>query len=310
MSPVVSWTLLLLANFMWALQFTCIKLVQDDVGPLFTVWGPMTLATLMLYPLCLRERKRPDYVNHRRKSDILLFLILAAIGVFPGQVIVTWGTQMSTASNAALLMLTLPISTAILAVLILGERMTPLRWVGGALAIVGVLMCGEVDWGNLDFGTSLMTGNLLIFLGIQGCAFFNSYGKRVLERYSPTEMLFYTYVAMFVILTPLVLLREPESFRHIPSFAVNTWIGLVLLTFFHNYLANVLFLKALKHLDAIQTALCNYLITFFGVPIAVLWLGEKLTPMAILGGIIVLGSTLLVTVGEAVGTDDAEPTRQ
>lgn len=307
MRPVVSWTLLLLANFMWALQFTCIKLVQDDVGPLFTVWGPMTLATLMLYPLVRRERKRPDYVNQGRKSDILLFLILAAIGVFPGQVIVTWGTQMSTASNAALLMLTLPISTAVLAVLILGERMTPLRWVGGALAIVGVLMCGEVDWENLDFGTGLMAGNLLIFLGIQGSAFFNSYGKRVLERYSPTEMLFYTYVAMFVILTPLVILREPESFSRIPFYAINTWIGLVLLTFFHNYLANVLFLHALKHLDAIQTALCNYLITFFGVPIAVLWLGERITPMAILGGVIILGSTLLVTVGEAVGTDDAEP---
>ena len=78
----------------------------------------------------------------------------------------------------------------------------------------------------------------------------------------------------------------------------RTWTGLALLTFFHNYLSMVLFLKALKHLDAIQAALSNYLITFFGVPIAAIWLGEKLTLVGIIGGIMILVSTLLITVWE------------
>lgn len=284
---------------MWALQFTCIKLVQDQVGPLFTVWGPMTLATLMLYPLVRREQERPDYVDRRRSSDIWVFLALAGIGAFPGQVLVTWGTQMSTASNAALIMLTLPISTAVLAVIILDERMTRIRWLSGGLALAGVVLCGEVDWKALDFGAGLLVGNLIIFAGSLGSAFYNSYGKKVLERYSPTEMLYYTYVGMFLINTPLMLAREAESFAAVPGFTLDTWTGLILLTFFHNYLSNVLFLKALKHLDAIQTALCNYLITFFGVPIAAIWLGERLTTAAILGGVLVLGSSLLVTIGEA-----------
>jgi drug/metabolite transporter (DMT)-like permease len=58
----------------------------------------------------------------------------------------------------------------------------------------------------------------------------------------------------------------------------------------------VLFLKALKQLDAIQAALSNYLITFFGLPIAAIWLGERLTVMAIVGGILVLASTLAITI--------------
>ncbi len=299
MSPAVSWLLLFAANFMWALQFTCIKLVQDQVGPLFTVWGPMTLATVLLYPLVRSVQRQPDYVDRRRKSDVWLFLLLAAAGVFPGQVVVTWGTRLSTASNAALIMLTLPVTTSILAVILLGERMNRLRWLSGALAIFGVILCGEVDFQHLDFGAGLMIGNLIIFLGTLGSAFFNSYGKRVLERYSPTELIFYTYAAMFVIMTPLMILYEPDSLARVPEFTARTWTGLVLLTFFHNYLSNVLFLKALQHLDAIQTALCNYLITFFGVPIAAIWLGERLTPAAIAGGLLVLGGTLLVTVGEA-----------
>jgi drug/metabolite transporter (DMT)-like permease len=293
-----SWLLLFACNFMWALQFTCIKLVQDQVGSLFTVWGPMTLATIMVYLLIRSEAKN---VQHRdwRRSDILIFLLLAVVGVFPGQVLITWGTRMSLASNAALLMLTLPVSTAFLAFLFLHERMTSIRWISFALAIVGVLMCSDIDFRSLNFGKSYLYGNILIFVGTLGSAFYNSYGKKVLERYTPTEMLFFTYLAMFFIMTPLTLVQEPGVFAIIRHFSVQTWIGLALLTFFHNYLSMVLFLKALKQLDAIQAALSNYLITFFGIPIAAIWLKEKLTLLAIIGGILILGSTLLITLWES-----------
>jgi len=292
-----SWLLLFSCNFMWALQFTCIKLVQDQVGSLFTVWGPMTLATVMLYPLVRLEAKSAEHKD-RRISDILIFLLLAIAGVFPGQVLITWGTRMSLASNAALLMLTLPVSTAFLAFIFLHEKMTPVRWVSFGLAIIGVLMCSDINFRTLNFGKGYLYGNALIFIGTLGSAFYNSYGKKMLERYSPTEMLFFTYLAMFVIMTPLTLAQEPGVFAAIPHFSLRTWIGLALLTFFHNYLSMVLFLKALKQLDAIQAALSNYLITFFGVPIAAIWLKEKLTSLAVIGGVLILGSTLLITVWE------------
>lgn len=293
-----SWLFLLSCNFMWALQFTCVKLVQDQVGSLFTVWGPMTLATALLYPLVRSEVKGTEKRNWR-SSDILVYLLLAVVGVFPGQVLITWGTRMSLASNAALLMLTLPVSTAFLAFIFLHERMTAMRWVSFALAIIGVLMCSDIDFRSLNFGKGYLFGNVLIFVGTLGSAFYNSYGKKMLERYSPTEMLYFTYLAMFFVMTPLTLAREPKVFAAIPHFTLQTWIGLALLTFFHNYLSMVLFLKALKQLDAIQAALSNYLITFFGIPIAAIWLKEKLTPIAIIGGVLILGSTLLITVWES-----------
>jgi len=293
---VRSWLFLFSCNLMWALQFTCIKLVQDQVGPLFTVWAPMTLATVMLYPLVKAERKTSPAQAGRGWKDVVLFFTLAFIGVFPGQVLITWGTRLSLASNAALLMLTLPVCTAVLAFLLLGEKMTPIRWLSFGLAILGVLFCSNFDLGELNFGKGFLFGNLLIFSGVLGSSFYNSYGKKVLERYSPMEMLLYTYVAMFVIMTPLILHQETDVFARIPHFTVQTWTGLVLLTLLHNYLSMVLFLKALKQLDAIQAALSNYLITFFGLPIAALWLGERLTVMAIVGGIMVLGSTLLITI--------------
>jgi drug/metabolite transporter (DMT)-like permease len=283
---------------MWALQFTCIKLVQDQVGSLFTVWAPMTLATLMLFPFVRAEWRKTDSQAKRDWKDILVFFILALLGVFPGQVLVTWGTRLSLASNAALLMLTLPVCTAVLAFFLLGEKMSGIRWISFGLAIIGVVLCSNFDLGHLDFGKSYLFGNLLIFSGVLGSSFYNSYGKKMLERYSPMEMLFYTYVAMFIIMTPLILHQERSVFVRVPHFTLQTWIGLASLTFFHNFLSMVLFLKALKQLDAIQAALSNYLITFFALPIAAIFLHERLTMFMIVGGILVFGSTLLITVYE------------
>ena len=48
-----SWGALFACNLMWSLQFTCIKLVQDQVGPFSTVFIPMLLATLIHVPICL-----------------------------------------------------------------------------------------------------------------------------------------------------------------------------------------------------------------------------------------------------------------
>jgi drug/metabolite transporter (DMT)-like permease len=176
--------------------------------------------------------------------------------------------------------------------------MTGLRWASFALAIIGVILCSGHSLQNFNFGKGYLLGNCLVFSGVLGSSFYNSYGKKLLERYSPMEMLFWSYVAMLVILTPLVLARERSVFSRIPGFTERTWIGLALLAFFQNYLSMVLFLKALQQLDAIQAALSNYLITLFGVPIAAIWLGEKLTLVAILGGIMVLGSTMMITIWE------------
>jgi len=58
----------------------------------------------------------------------------------------------------------------------------------------------------------------------------------------------------------------------------------------------VLFLNVLTRLDATQAAVSNYLIPFFGVIVAAIVLHERLTKFMVLGGILVLASTLLVTV--------------
>jgi drug/metabolite transporter (DMT)-like permease len=289
---VVSWSILFACNFMWAFHFTSIKLTQDQVGPYFTVWAPMLLATILLAPFVIRDFKK----GGKKLKDILVFVQLAALGAFPSQVLMTWGTQYSLASNAAILVLTLPVITAVFAFLILKEKMNAARWVSFAIAIIGVALCSTDDIKRADLSSRYALGNILIFLAILGNAYYNVGCKKIAEKYTEIEMVFYTYLVMCILLTPLVLYYEPEMFGKIPEFTTNTWIGMISLTVFHNFLSMVLFFKALKYLDATQVALSNYLITFMGLPIAALWLGEKLNTQAIVGGLLVLVSTLILSI--------------
>jgi drug/metabolite transporter (DMT)-like permease len=294
------WLLLLACNFIWASQFVMVKIVQQEMGPISATFFPMTLAMLVLIPIVQFERR-----NTRGKKasipgrDIFEFLLIGVLGQVVAQLFITWGVRYSLASNAALLMLALPVSTAVMAYIFLNERMTRVRWVSFALAIAGVLECSGIEWKELNLASRrFLLGNVLIFASVNGSAFYNVYSKKMLTRYTPLEVLLYSYYAVFVFLLPITAYAEPEGFRNLLHFSGTVWMGLLGLALFQYCLSMVLFLNVLTRLDATQASLSNYLIPFFGIIIAAVVLHERLTKYMVFGGLLVLTSTLLVTVYE------------
>jgi drug/metabolite transporter (DMT)-like permease len=295
------WSLLLLCNFIWASQFVLVKLVQDEVGPLFTTAFPMLLATLLLAPVVWWERRSAtDRIPVSvRRSDLIGFVTIGICGQVIAQLFATWGSQRSLASNAALISLALPVATALMAFLLLRERMTRLRWIGFVLAIAGVLVSSGADLRAADFGGSgYLLGNSMVFLGVLGSAFYNVYSKKMLLRFTPLEVLLGSYVAASLLLVPVALVGEPEGLTQLIQLSARGWTGLLLLAVFQYCVSMIIFLTVLTRLDATQAALSNYLIPVFGIVIAWLVLDERLQPMAVVGGLLVLASTLLVTVWE------------
>jgi drug/metabolite transporter (DMT)-like permease len=301
MSPKLrDWLLLLACNLIWASQFVMVKLVQEQMGPLFAVTFPIALSTLLLILLIRREPKSAISV-----TDIGNFILLGILGQLFAQLFITWGVRFAPASNAAVITLIMPVSTAVMAHLFLGEHMSRIRWISFGLAILGVIACSGVDWNGVNFGRTYLLGNLLIFVSVLGSAFYNAYSKKVLERHSPLRVLLYSYYALLVVLLPVTAVAEPAGFLNLPRYSIPVWVGLGILALFQYFLSMVLFLNVLTRLDATQAALSNYLIPFFGVLIAAIVLHERLTGFMIAGGLLALASTLLITVW-----DDAPPVTQ
>ena len=139
-------------------------------------------------------------------------------------------------------------------------------------------------------------GKRVGFLSVNGSAFYNVYSKKLLTRYTPLQVLLYSYYALFVFMLPVTLYQEPAGFAKLLHCGPTVWGGLFLLAVLVYALSIVTFLHVLSRLDATQAGLTNYLIPSFGVAIAWAVLGETLTVSMVLGGILALGSTLLATV--------------
>ena len=290
------WGLLLLCNLIWASQYSMVKIVQEQMGPVFATFFPVTLATILMIPL-VRGQLKHGVGAPVLRGDIYKFILIGICGQIPAQLFITWGVGLSLASVPALLSLTLPIFTAVMAYFILGERMTRLRWVSFALALAGAIECSGINWGELSVSNlRFFVGSLLVFGGVLGSCFFNVYSKKLLERYSPLQIILYSYYTTFACMLPITLYTEPQGFLHLTHFSLRTWIGLIELALFVYFLSMVIFLYVLTRLDVTQAALSNYLLPFFGLLLAALLLHEKLTKFMIVGGLLVLASTLVVTV--------------
>jgi drug/metabolite transporter (DMT)-like permease len=295
------WGMLLFCNMIWGSQFVIYKIVQRQAGPVFAALFPVSIATLLLLPIILwkRQRTAPAVGSFSLRRDLFQFILIGVFGQVVTQLFVAWGVRFTLASNAALLALSLPILTAIMAYLFLGERMTPVRWWSFALAIAGVIECSGIRWGEVNLSSSkYLIGNLMFFFAMNASAFYNTYSKKLLRRYSPLEVLFRSYCVVVVMMLPVALLTEPQTFRSVPNFTPAVWLGFFLLAVFQYFLAMIMFLSVLTRLDATQAGLSNYLISFFGLIVAFFALHERLTKFMVLGGLLVLASTLLVTIYE------------
>jgi drug/metabolite transporter (DMT)-like permease len=313
-SRLRDWGFLLACNLIWGSQFVFVKVVQREMGPLFTTLFPLGLTAIILVPL-VRKQEQNEKVNQQKikigRPDIINFLLLGIVGQAVTMLFGTWGIRLTLASNAALFNLALPVTTAVMAYFLLGERMTIIRVISFVLAIVGVLECSGINFQGVSFfGREILIGNLFCIISVAASAFYNTYSKTLLARYSVLRVVLYTDAIAFLALLPFTIYLEPQSFKNFFHFSLSAWVCLLFLALLRNLLALVLFLDVLRRLDATVVGLSNYLIPFFGVLTAALFLGEKFTPYMLIGGLLVLCSTLLTTISDGRRARKAAPTAE
>ena len=316
---VVDISLLVLVNTLWAAQYAAYKVATEKMGPLTVSAWTFLLASIALFPFLLFELrnnrgKNPlgvpmDQTSFGGRSSIwtrrnfMGFFIASFFGLLPGSALLAWGVDRSTASNAAIIYLTLPVITAVLASMILGERMTWLRWASLGIALVGVLILSTPDLRQANFSeVRFLMGNALVLLACVGSSLYNVYCKELLRRFTPMEVLIYGYMFALVFSVLLIHWAEPFSWSSLDDYGVKTWIALAVLSVFSWGLAMVLWMFLLKRLDVSQASVSIYLLPFLGVVISAITLRESIGFSTVVGGVITLAGTILITTLEPMGT--------
>lgn len=297
-SPVANFLVLLLVNAMWAFQFSGAKIVTERLGPISTALIPLALSTILFAPFLVFRRKAET--GRKLNGKILIQLLtIGTLGVMPAQLGLTWGVQYSLASNAAVITLTIPVVTVLMASILLHEKMTVLRWISFALAIVGVAIVSKVDLHSSDlFRGGYLIGNLLIVASCVGSAFNNTYSKKLLENLSELELMVYSFLVADLELLLLMLIFERSAFGKLSTLDASTWWSLGLIAIFSLSLSMMLYFWVIQRIDVMQASLSVYLLPIFGVLFSWALLHEGLTMELIAGGVLVFVATFLITVQE------------
>lgn len=295
--------LLSLAALMWAGQGTAVKILDRQLGPIAITFLPFYVATLLLVPLLLHRLRRHPQATAPDGADWSRFVVAGVGGTVLAQLGMTWGVTESLASNGAILNLLIPVITAVLASLMLKEKLTVLRIGALAVGLAGVLLMSAEDVRRSSFLTpQYLLGNTLILGGCSGSAFYNVYCKRLLQRFSEVEILIYSYITASLASVLLLVWVEPFRAGSLLALDWKSWTAFAFLALFHYGASMLLFFHVLKHLDVTAASICIYLIPVFGVILAVLIVGEHLSGPAIAGAAVVLAATLLIMRFDSGGT--------
>ena len=287
--------LLALVNLMWSAQGIAVKFLEGKLGPIAITFLPFYVTTVLFIPLLLRERRRNPQAVKVTRADWLRFAAAGVGGQVLAQLGMTWGITKSLASNASILNLLIPVITAVLASFMLRERITLLRVICLIVGLAGVFLLSVHDLKESSFlKANYLTGNLLILCGCLGSAFYNVYCKGLFKRFQEIEILIFSYLTASVASVPLLVWVEPFQFVQLAALDWRGWLAFAFLAIFMYGLSMVLFFYVLQHLPVTVASASLYLVPVFGILLASVFLGERLTPVALTGTAIVLVSTVLI----------------
>ena len=293
---MLAFAVLLAVNAMWAFQFSGARIATSELSAVLVTLLPLAIATLLVMPFA---RLNLDLFRPANRTILLDVFLLGTVGVLPAQLCLVLGVQRTLASNASVLSLTVPVLTAISASLFLHEHMTKLRWISFAIAILGVCLISIKDIQHAQlFSIEYVVGNLLVLASCAGSAFNNSFSRRALSRFSPAQVLVWSFIVTDLELVLIYAITGRGDWRQLAHLGPSVWWSLILVAIFSLGLSMILYFSVIQAVEVMRAALSVYMLPVFGVLFSAALLGEKLTPNLIAGGVLIFISCFLVTVYE------------
>ena len=270
----------------WGLSFVSSKTVlSSGVPPMTMVAMRFAVASVILFPLLkLRE---PD--SRLDRGSFVPVMIGGLVGVTVYFFFESRGVKLTTASNASLIIATIPVFTAVAERVFYGTRVAWFRWLGVALSLGGVyLLIGRAGGGLGAPGK--LTGNLFMLGACLSWVGYNMVSRNLHRKLSDFAVTAYQALFGTAFLIPLALL---EHGSWVPL-SVTAILNILYLAVFCSAAGYFLYVFALARLGPVGIAPFLNLIPVVGVLGGVLILGESITALQIAGGAVAIAGVLVV----------------
>ena len=291
---------LLFVAFVWGLGWTAGRVIATNFPPITAAWLRYILAVsiFLIWINYSKNYRFPTFGEWKR-----LFYI-GLCSTFFYQLFFMFGMMFTAAGDASLMITFNPIITALLAIPLLGEKMTKKLGFGLFLALCGVTVL-FIYSPNVSIPTpERIFGNILIILAALSWASSTILKKKAMtsttidskEPLSPLQLTVWSSVIGLLILTPWAGIELISTGW--PKFSIEVVSSIVFLAVFSTVLSYVWFAEGVKIIGANRAALYVYLVPPFGIFAGWLLIGEQLGYSLIVAFVLIVGGVSLAQSSE------------
>jgi drug/metabolite transporter (DMT)-like permease len=263
--------LLVAASLCWSLAGVLIKYVATSWPGLAVASGRGIIAALFLLA-----------TNRGLRFHLSRDQIIGAVGYAACTITFCTATTLTSAANAILLQYTAPVWVALFAAWFLGERATRADWITIAVALSGMTLFfkDSLTLGHLE-GDALAVLSGVCFAGM-------TIALRRQKDGSPIESIIMGNVLAFIIGLPWLLKS--------PMLPPSGWTALLALGVVQLGVSYWLYARAIRHVTALEAVLIPVIEPILNPLWVLLFMHEKPTRLAMLGGAVVLGAVTIRAV--------------
>ncbi|MBR2354005.1 MAG: EamA family transporter [Clostridia bacterium] len=246
------------------------------------------LAIVLIGGFLLVTRQR---LPLRSIQKALPLLLLSGMAMGINWILLFEAYNYTTVSVATLSYYFAPVLVTVLCPLLFRERMTKKQLFCFLMSTLGLVLV--IGVGDLSGSNNHLIG---ILFGLGAAVLYATViliNKKI-EGVEGIPRTFIQFIAAVLILVPYVLI---EGGNGLGSMNTKGWICLLVIGFVHTGLTYCMYFSSIKEMTGQNIAILSYLDPLVAILISVFVLQEAITPLQIVGGVMILGFTLYNEIG-------------
>ncbi|MHA6165201.1 DMT family transporter [Bacillus mojavensis] len=284
---LLTYSLVFFVTAIWGLNLVIIKVLVEDLPPqTMTAFRIMMAGITALIIIVLGKSFR-----RLSKKEWIYTLLGMLFGVILHHSLIAVGLTMIDASKASLILALVPLTTAILAVLFLGEQLTKLRVLGFILALTGVFFIQGGSFSNMQ----LSQGEFILILAMFVQAISFIFVKKATETLDSKQVTTIMYLAGSIGLLIISFITEPGGVSEMTSASLFTYFLFIVSGLVATGIGYIVFNAAIQQIGAGQTAIFNNFVPFFGLLFSAIFLNETITTSQLIGFVCIVAGVLFGT---------------
>jgi len=264
------------------------KIVTQELPVALATFLRFAIATLIFTPVYFKLPKEQWPTN--KEWQYLAGMAILGILLFNHSLLN--GLKLTSTANSAIILGTEPAFTALVAYLLLKEKITYQTVIGIILASIGMMILQIMQHGG-NFYASFW-GDVLIFIAVWGGVSFNLFSKKLSKRLTPLANSAWLSLCGMIIFLPQGLWQALHFDFSVVS--LKTWIALFYLAIVVTVLVFIIWYEGVKGLKLQTVAVYTTLIPLSTLAMSVVILREPLYLAHLVGGIFIVTAILLVTL--------------